>query len=114
VVTLISKQPGIGQGIKSSLPMAIAEELDLDCKDVRVVQGDLDPAYGDQTAGGSTSTPNNYGDFQRFGATARTLPVQAAALAWKVPAGECVARGGSVLHLPSQRTLGYGALVAAA
>jgi isoquinoline 1-oxidoreductase beta subunit len=114
VVTLISKQPEIGQGIKTALPMVIAEELEVDWKDVRIVQGDLDPAYGGQSAGGSTSTPNNYNDFHRLGATARTLLVQAAALSWHVPANECVASSGSVLHRASQRRLGYGALVAKA
>ena len=114
VVTLISKQPEIGQGIKTSLPMVIAEELEVDWKDVIVVQGDLDPAYGGQTAGGSTSTPNNYNDFHRLGATARTMLVQAAAQTWKLPVGECVAADGAVHHRASRRMLGYGQLVAIA
>jgi len=110
VVTLISKQPEIGQGIKTSLPMVIAEELEVNWKDVVVVQGDLDPAYGSQTAGGSTSTPNNYNDFRRLGATARTMLVQAAAQTWKLPPGECVAADGAVHHRASGRSLGYGPL----
>ena len=114
VVTLISKQPEIGQGIKTSLPMVIAEELEVNWKDVRIVQGDLDPTYGRRTAGGSTSTPNDYQDFLRLGATARTMLVQAAAQTWKVSPGECEAADGAVHHRASQRKLGYGALVAAA
>jgi isoquinoline 1-oxidoreductase subunit beta len=110
VVTLISKQPEIGQGIKTSLPMVIAEELEVNWKDVIVVQGDLDPAYGGQTAGGSTSTPNNYDDFRRLGATARTMLVRAAARTWQLPPGECVAVDGVVHHRASGRTLGYGPL----
>lgn len=113
-VTLISKQPEIGQGIKTSLPMVIAEELEVDWKDVRIVQGDLDPAYGSQGAGGSTSTPTNYNDFHRLGATARTMLVQAAAQAWGVPAAECRAAHGAVEHGASGRRLGFGALAAAA
>jgi isoquinoline 1-oxidoreductase beta subunit len=114
VVTLVSKQPEIGQGIKTSLPMVIAEELEIDWKNVRIIQGDLDPAYGSQGAGGSTSTPTNYNDFHRLGATARTILVQAASQAWGVPVSECRAMQGAVHHAPSGRKLGYGALVPAA
>jgi isoquinoline 1-oxidoreductase beta subunit len=114
VVTLISKQPEIGQGIKTSLPMVLAEELEVDWKDVRIVQGDLNPIYGSQSAGGSTSTPTNYNDFHRLGATARTMLVQAAALTWNVSVAECRAAEGAVLHANSGRKLGYGALVARA
>lgn len=114
-VTLISKQPEIGQGIKTSLPMVIAEELDVAWESVRVVQGDLNlEAYGSQGAGGSNSTPNNYENFRRLGATARAVLVQAAAQAWKAPAGECTTDGGHVLHAASKRRLAYGDLVEAA
>ena len=110
LVTLISKQPEIGQGIKTSLPMVIAEELEVNWKDVVIVQGDLDPVYGRQSAGGSTSTPVNYDEFHRLGATARTMLIAAAAQAWGVPAIECFAADSAVHHRGSQRTLGYGPL----
>jgi isoquinoline 1-oxidoreductase beta subunit len=113
-ITLVSKQPEIGQGIKTSLPMVLAEELEVDWRDVRVVQGDLNPVYGSQGAGGSTSTPTNYDEFHRLGATARTMLVQAAANTWKVPAAECSAAEGRVVHGPSKRRLAYGALAEAA
>lgn len=114
IVTLVSKQPEIGQGIKTSLPAVIAEELEVSWKDVRIVQGDLDPAYGRQSAGGSTSTPTNYEDFRRLGATAKAMLVEAAARTWKVPPGECEAADSAVHHRSSKRRLGYGQLVDAA
>lgn len=113
-VTLISKQPEVGQGIKTSLPMVIAEELDVSWRDVQVEQGDLNPVYGGQTAGGSNSTPNHYNDFRRLGATARHLLVAAAAQRWAVPAAELTTEEGAVLHRGSQRRAPYGELVAAA
>lgn len=109
-VTLISKQPEIGQGIKTSLPMVIAEELEVAWQDVSILQGDLDPIYGSQSAGGSRSTPTNYEDFHKLGATARTMLIQAAALTWKLPADELIARDSAVHHLPSGKQLSYGSL----
>ena len=114
VVTLVSKQPEIGQGIKTSLPMVIAEELEVNWKDVVIVQGDLNPAFGRQSAGGSTSTPNNYDEFRRLGATARTMLVAAAAQTWKAPVAECFAADSAVTHRPTGRRLRYGELAATA
>lgn len=113
-VTLVSKQPEIGQGIKTSLPMIIAEELEVDWRDVVIVQGDLDPVYGSQNAGGSRSTPTNYDEFHRLGATARTMLIQAAAETWHVPASELIARDSAIHHPASGRKLGYGELAAKA
>ena len=110
-ITLISKQPEIGQGIKTSLPMVIAEELEVNWKDVVILQGDLDPVYGSQSAGGSRSTPTNYEEFHRLGATARTMLIQAAAELWKLPATELIAKDSAVHHLASGRQLDYGKLV---
>jgi len=113
-VTLISKQPEIGQGIKTSLPMVIAEELEVNWKDVVIVQGDLDPVYGSQNAGGSRSTPTNYEEFHKLGATARTMLVQAAAETWNVPTSELIAHDSAVHHPSTGRKLDYGQLVAKA
>jgi isoquinoline 1-oxidoreductase subunit beta len=113
-ITLVSKQPEIGQGIKTSLPMVFAEELEVDWKDVHVVQGDLNPVYGSQGAGGSTSTPTNYEEFHRLGATARTMLVQAAAQTWNVAPAACHAENGAVVHAATGRKLAYRQLVATA
>ena len=114
VVTLISKQPEIGQGIKTSLPMVIAEELEVNWKHVVIVQADFNPIYGSQSAGGSNSTPTNYNPFHVLGATARTMLVEAAAQTWGVPAGQCHAADGAVHHRDSGRKLGFGPLAAKA
>jgi isoquinoline 1-oxidoreductase beta subunit len=114
LITIISKQPEIGQGIKTSLPMIIAEELEVDWQDVVIQQGDLNPIYGGQGAGGSTSTPNNYNEFHKVGAAARMMLVAAAAQTWGVPVAECYAENAAVHHRGSGRKLGYGELVAKA
>ena len=110
-VTLISKQPEIGQGIKTSLPMVIAEELEVNWKDVVILQGDLDPIYGSQSAGGSRSTPTNYEEFHKLGATARTMLITAASEILKVPVSELTAQDSAVYHSASGKHLSYGQLV---
>ena len=110
----------IGQGVMTSLPMLIAEELDVDWDRVRVeqlpfgyVETDKGPSnrYGDQGAGGSDNIPSGWKDLRQAGAVARTLLVQAAANRWDVPAAQLRTQSGAVIASDSRR-LGYGELVA--
>jgi isoquinoline 1-oxidoreductase beta subunit len=115
VATIIAKNPEIGQGVKVMLPMLIAEELDIAWKDVRIEQGDLDPArYGGQSAGGSFATPSNWEPMRRIGAAARHMLIAAAAQAWNVPAAEITTTPGRLVHAASNRSAGYGQFAAAA
>lgn len=113
-ITLIAPNSEMGQGVKTSLPMIVAEELDVAWEQVTIKQGDLNPAYGRQTSVGSQSTPSNYAPLRQMGAVARAALVQAAAVTWNVPASECTTDRGVVMHRATNKRATYGALAAKA
>lgn len=116
VITIIAKNPEVGQGVKTMLPMLVAEELDVPLAMVTVEQAMADEKrYGRQVAGGSTATPLNWEPMRKAGAAGRHLLLAAAAATWNVPVAECSTDGtGTVHHKASRRKLGYGALAARA
>ncbi len=114
-ITLVSRNPEIGQGIKTMLPMLIAEELEVDWKSVKVEQADFDLArYGMQTTGGSRAASNNWVPMRQVGAATRHMLIAAAAQKWNVSEAECFAQNGRVYHKGTDRSLGYGELASAA
>lgn len=110
-VTIYSPNPEIGQGVKTSMPMIIAEELDVSWDNVYVKQGKLDTEnYTRQVAGGSQSIRQGWDALRQTGATAKQMLINAAAARWGVDASECSASEGVISNSKGE-TLGYGEVV---
>ncbi|GAB2563091.1 xanthine dehydrogenase family protein molybdopterin-binding subunit [Spirosoma aerophilum] len=115
IVTILSPNPEVGQGIKTAFPIIVAEELDADWSKVVVEQAPLDTKkFERQVAGGSGSIPHSWERLRKAGATARLMLVEAAAKRWNVPASECTTDKGVVMHASSSRKLSYGDLASEA
>ncbi len=117
-VRLVMPKVEMGQGTYTSLPMLVAEELEVPLNRVTIEPAPPDPAVygvnGDQSTGGSTSIRDCWLPLRKAGAAARSMLIGAAAGQWRVNPASCHAAGGEVIHEASQRRLGYGALAAAA
>jgi isoquinoline 1-oxidoreductase beta subunit len=114
-ITIMSKNPEIGQGISATLPMLIADELDADWSRVTIRQADSNPAlYGMQYAGGSMAVPLHWLPMRQTGAAARDLLIRTAAAEWNVPAAELTTSKGVITHKASGRSAGYGTLASKA
>jgi len=116
MVTIMSPNPEIGQNVKTSMPMLVAEELDIDWKNVIVEQAPLntDLYKPMQIAGGSNSISASWEAMRNAGATAKEMLKQAAASEWKVPAAEIETKDGMLMHKASGKSSGYGAFASAA
>ncbi len=111
LVTILSPNPELGQNIMTSFPMIVAEELDADWTKVKVVQAKLDTKNFDrQLTGGSGAVPHSWKRLRTAGATARAMLIAAAAQQWNVPAEECTANTGMVIHSKTGKQLDFGAL----
>ena len=114
-IRITAHNPEVGQGVKTSFPMMIAEELDVDWSQVTVVQAPGNRAvYGMQIAGGSMATPTQFDRMRRLGAGARAMLVQAAAQAWNVPAVQITTGSAMLHHKASGRSARYADMAEAA
>jgi isoquinoline 1-oxidoreductase beta subunit len=100
----------MGQGVRTALPMIVAEELDADWSTIRVIQADVDPKYGDMSTGGSDSVHSMWAPLRKAGAQAREMLVAAAAQTWGVSPSACRTENGAVLHDASGRRAAYATL----
>ena len=109
-ITVVVPRSEMGQGVRTALPMILAEELEADLNQITIEQAGASRLYGDQTTGGSASVRTTWDPMRRAGASAREMLISAAALEWGVPRSECTAEKGAIVHAKSNRKLSYGKL----
>jgi CO/xanthine dehydrogenase Mo-binding subunit len=109
-VTIVVARSEMGQGVRTSLPMILAEELEADWKQIQVEQAGGSTLFGDQTTGGSASVRTTWDPMRKAGAAAREMLISAAALEWGVARSACSAENGAVVHAASTRRATYGEL----
>ena len=110
-ITVVVARSEMGQGVRTALPMILAEELEADWKQIVIEQAGASTLYGDQTTGGSASVRTTWDPMRKAGAAAREMLITAAAMEWGVPRSACKAQNGSVVHAASNRKARYGELV---
>ncbi len=111
IVTIIVHRSEMGQGVKTALPMLVAEELEVDWDKIVIEQADADTKYGSQTTGGSTSIRRSWEPLRVAGATARVMLIGAAATRWNISEDDCYAENGFVINKLNKEKLSYGELV---
>jgi len=109
-ITIVVARSEMGQGVRTALPMILAEELEADWKKIEIEQAGASTLYGDQGTGGSASVRTTWDPMRKAGAGAREMLISAAALTWGVPRSSCTAVEGNILHAATKRQLSYGEL----
>src|SRR6202140_2851151 len=109
-VTIVVARSEMGQGVRTALPMILAEELEADWKQIAIEQAGASTLFGDQTTGGSASVRTTWDPMRKAGAAAREMLISAAALTWNVPRSWCTAENSRIQHPATTRSLSYGEL----
>jgi CO/xanthine dehydrogenase Mo-binding subunit len=109
-VTIVVARSEMGQGVRTALPMILAEELEADWKQIEIEQAGASTLFGDQTTGGSASIRTTWDPMRKAGAAAREMLITAAALTWNVPRSSCAAESGRIKHAATNRSMSYGEL----
>jgi CO/xanthine dehydrogenase Mo-binding subunit len=113
-ITIVVARSEMGQGVRTALPMILAEELEADWKQIEIEQAGASTLFGDQTTGGSASIRTTWDPMRKAGAAAREMLISAAAVTWGVSRSTCTAENSRIKHTATNRSLSYGELVAKA